>query len=203
MNAMKNAIRLGLAVSLVASLAATMVAPVALASTSVSSAGTVPVGGTSAGSAAFTFTENTANAFPPSGGTLIVTIRDAASGSTVHFTGSPVVTAPGSLGATAAIGSGGTFFTITAAGSDVVNPEQVTVSGLRISADAGAALGAIIATLGGTMAGAVTGGTTTATGVVQAVVAISSTALARDRQLDVRVCDHGWPERQRQLLGHL
>lgn len=154
---------------LLATLAAWITATPAVASTSVASAGSVLPGKTSAGTAAFTFTENSIGAFPNADGTLTVTIADSASASTVHFSGTPVVSAPGSLGATAALGSGGTSFTVSIVGSDTTNIEQITISGLRIAADAGAAGGAIGATLAGTLAGAVL--SPTAIGTLQSFVA--------------------------------
>ena len=177
MNVTKRAASVGLALSLVASLCATIAAPAALAGTIVTSAGAVSPGGTSAGTASFMFSERTASSFPASGGTLTVTITDILGASTVHFTGSPVLTAPGSLGASVAIASGGNSFTVTATASDVANPEIITVSNLSISADAGAAAGAIKATLSGTLAAGVTGGTTTASGTLQGAVLTTPTTL--------------------------
>lgn len=154
--------------SLLASLFTVIAASSALASTAVTSAGTVPRGGTSAGTATFTFTENSATAFA-GGGTLIVTILDSAAGATVTFGGTPVVTAPGSLGASASVA--GNVLTITTTGADATNVEQVTVSGLTISATIGAATGAIGATLTGTLAAGVTSATATATGTLATSVA--------------------------------
>ena len=82
-------------------------------------------------------------------------MTDSASASSVHFSGTPALSAPGSLGATVALGPSGTSFTVSITASDPINIEPITVSGLRIAADAGAALGAIQASLGGTLAGAV------------------------------------------------
>ncbi len=168
MSITKKAISVGLSAALLASLAATVVAPAAFASTAVTSAGTIPLGGTSTTAATFTFTENAASSFPSGGGTLIVTLTDSAGGSTVHFTGTPTLTAPGSLGASITVDSSGNFFTINASASDTSNIEQITVGGLKISADTGAALGAINANLTGSLAGDVIAATTTATGVLQA-----------------------------------
>ena len=168
MSITKKAISVGLSAALLASLAATVVAPAAFASTAVTSVGTIPLGGTSSTAATFTFTENAAGSFPSGGGTLIVTLTDSAGGSTVHFTGTPTLTAPGSLGASITVDSSGNFFTINASASDTSNVEQITVGGLKISADTGAALGAINANLTGSLAGDVIAATTTATGVLQA-----------------------------------
>jgi len=125
----------------------------------------VPRGGTSSGTATFTFTENTAACLPNVAmpGALTVTINDI-DGGDVTFSGTPVVTAPGSLGATASVV--GNVLTINFAGSDVVNIEQVSVSGLKITAATTATAGAIAATLGGTQTACFVGGTTTATGTL-------------------------------------
>jgi len=104
-----------------------------------------------------------------SGGTLIVNIAPAAPGTgSVTFSGTPVVTAPGSLGATAT--ASGSTLTITLTGQDPLNVEQVTVSGLKISATINASLGAIVATLTGTARAAFVPGTVTATGTLQAAL---------------------------------
>jgi hypothetical protein len=145
-----------------------------MASTAVTSVGTVPRGGTSTGTATFTFTENSAAAFA-GGGTLIVTILDSAAGATVTFGGTPVVTAPGSLGASASVA--GNVLTITTTGADATNVEQVSVSGLTISATIGAATGAIAAALTGTLAAGVTSATATAAGTLATSVAAGATAV--------------------------
>ena len=175
-NTRTKAASLAVAAALLAPLVATFGAPTAFASTSVTSAGTVLPGGTSGGTASFTFTENSANAFPTSGGNLVVGITDYAGGSTVHFVGTPVLAAPSSLGASVVLGPSGNFFTVTMTGSDSFHVEQITVSGLRISADAGAVAGAINATLSGSLVGSVSGGSFTASGVLQAPVGVTATA---------------------------
>ena len=81
---------------------------------------------------------------------------------TVTFSGTPVVSAPGSLGATATATV--STLTINFAGSDTLNIEQVSVSGLKITASANATAGAITATLTGTQATRVLGTTATASG---------------------------------------
>ena len=94
-NTRTKAASLAVAAALLAPLVATFGAPTAFASTSVTSAGTVLPGGTSGGTASFTFTENSANAFPTSGGNLVVGITDYAGGSTVHFVGTATGKATG------------------------------------------------------------------------------------------------------------
>ena len=151
MNIRKKAGGMLFSATLLSALVATVAAPLALASVSVTSAGAVPKGGTSAGTAAFTFTENSAACFStvaqPTA--LVVTILDNAAAATVTFSGTPVVTSPGSLGPATASISGNTL-TVAFLGSDTINIEQVTVSGLSIKATTAAASGAIGATLTGT-----------------------------------------------------
>jgi cytochrome c oxidase assembly protein subunit 15 len=60
-----------------------------------------------------------------------------------------VLTAPGSLGATATTNGG--VLTISTASSNSDAVEQITVGGMKISADTSAAPGAITTTLGGTL----------------------------------------------------
>ncbi len=171
----RKAASLGLAATLLATLGAAIAAAPALASTSVTSAGSMSPGTTSVGTASFTLTENSVNGFPNASGTVTVTITDSASASTVHFSGTPVLSAPGSLGATVALGPAGTSFTVTTRGADNLNIEPITVSGLRISADAGAALGPIKAAMSGSLVGGIISPTTTATGIAQTSVAVGST----------------------------
>ncbi|MHB8673238.1 MAG: hypothetical protein ACYDAK_06110 [Candidatus Limnocylindrales bacterium] len=171
----RRAASLGLAATLLATLGAAIAATPALASTSVTSAGSMSPGTTSVGTASFTLTENSVNGFPNASGTVTVTITDSASASTVHFSGTPVLSAPGSLGATVALGPAGTSFTVTTRGADNLNIEPITVSGLRISADVGAALGPIKAAMSGSLVGGIISPTTTATGILQTSVAVGST----------------------------
>ncbi|MDA8238155.1 MAG: hypothetical protein M0T75_09800 [Chloroflexi bacterium] len=174
MSLWKKAVSVGTSAALLASLLVTVAAPAALASTAVVSVGTVARGTTSTNAATFTFTENSVNAFAGAG-TLIVTILDSAGGNTLSFVGTPVVTAPGSLGAVSATKSGNVL-TISTTNQDPFNVEQITVSGLKIYANlaafdgSSAATGAIRATLTGTLAGGVLSATATATGILQAVL---------------------------------
>ena len=201
-NRTKRTISVGLVATLLAMFGATIGAVPALGSTSVTSAGSVLPGGISAGTASFTLTENAINAFPNASGTLTVTITDSASASTVHFSGTPVLSAPGSLGATLGFVSGATSFTVTTAAADVNNIEPITVSGLRISADVGAAAGAIKAAMSGSLVGAIISPTTTATGD-RAVVrgCRSDGGHRRQRQLPMRLCRHRGSEHECDLLG--
>ena len=188
MNIRKKGAAIGFTATLLASMIAVIAAPFASAATTVTSAGAVPRGGTSAGTAAFTFGESAIACFaaftPPDNynnhalnPALTVTILDSASAATVHFVGTPVVTAPGSLGATASItGAASNVLTINFTNSDPLNIEQISVSGLNISADNGAANGAIKATLGGSQAACVVG-STPATGTVATGIGVGSLAV--------------------------
>ena len=175
-NTTRRAASFGLAATLLATFSAAIAAVPALASTSVTSAGSMLPGSTSAGTAAFTLTENSINGFPPAGGTLIVTISDSAGAPTVHFSGAPILSAPGSLRATVALGSAGTSFIVTTGGADNYNVEQITVSGLRISADVGAATGPIKAAMSGSLVAGVLSLTETASGILQTSVGSGPTA---------------------------
>ncbi len=137
--------------ALLASLFATTVAPAVLAApgtAGVVSAGSVPRAGTSAGMASFTFTEDLINDWGAAG-TLAVTIAPAAPGTgTVTFTGTPVLVAPDSLGATVAVA--GSTVTVTTTDWDPLKVEQFSIQGLMIKASATATLGAIVTTYVGT-----------------------------------------------------
>jgi len=154
-NLLRRAAAVGASVALLGSLVATTAAPLACASTSVVSAGSIPVGGTSTGTATFYFEENTRTAFPSSGGTLTVTVLDYA-GNTTLTVGGGTLSAPGSLGSRLVV-SGNTI-TVTTTSADFNNIESMRVSGITISASKTAALGAVQASLSGTLADAVTVG---------------------------------------------
>ena len=175
-NQTRRAVSFGLAATLLAALVTVMGAIPALASTSVTSAGNVLPGSSSAGTASFTLTENSVSGFPNASGTLVVTITDSANASTVHFSGTPVLSAPGSLGATVALGPAGTSFVVTTSGADNANIEPITVSGLRISADIGAATGPIKAVMSGSLVAGILSPTTTASGIIQTSVGSGPTA---------------------------
>ena len=177
-NTTRKAVSLGLAATLLATVGAAIGAVPALASTSVTSAGSVLPGGTSAGTASFTLTENSVSAFANE--TRVE--RSRSRSPTARVRPRSILRAhlssrlPGSLGATVALGSAGTSFIVTTAGADNNNIEPITVSGLRISADAGAAAGPIKAAMSGSLVGAIISPTATATGTVQTFVAAGSTA---------------------------
>jgi hypothetical protein len=146
LNIKKKALGIGMSAGLIASLLATAVAPAALAAITVGSAGNVPVGGTSATPATFTFTENLATSLTNAAGSFTVQILDSASAPTVSFSGTPsAALSTGSLGASATIA--GNLLTVSIAGSDVANVESIIITGLSISASSTAATGAIKATI--------------------------------------------------------
>ena len=120
--------------------------------------GNVPRGGASGMTLVLRFVEPSVDAIPGAKGSFTVTLSDAAdAGTTLLFTGTPTLDAPGSLGARAGL-SAANVLTISIVGSDARNIEPITVTGLGIRATAGAALGPIGATLGdftGSLAGGV------------------------------------------------
>jgi hypothetical protein len=147
-----------------------------LGAVTIGSAGNVPRAGTSTGTVTFTFTESAAACLVnplPASPDLTVTIDQAG----VTFSGTPTVSAPGSLGATASASGG--VLTINLTGSDPLNVETLVISGLTLSATAAAPLGGVTATLAGDAAtvACFTGGTTTATGVVATGIAAGSTSV--------------------------
>ena len=179
---MKKAVSAATSAALLASLLATAVAPSVAASTLVTTAGVVPVGGTSATAASFQFCENTALSWPAATtGTITVTITPYAAGS-VTFTnatgGAPVPTFtqnPGGVGASAT--ASGNLLTVTIGGGDGVNVLCFTVGNLYISAAAGTATGAITATTGGSVAASTyASATTSATGTLAVSAASSATS---------------------------
>ena len=190
MSITKKAISVGLSAALLASLAATVVAPAAaLADYSVANTVAVPVGGTSSGTAlSLTFNDASTWSSGLSGGgfctatsggtvsaTLTYTIKDYAGNSTLSFVGTPTITAPSSLGASVALAQtnvANDSFTVTITGCDPNNVEQFTVGGLQIAASGSAAPGQIQAALSGSSAFmlAITGATTTAKGTLQSII---------------------------------
>ena len=180
----KKAISTGMSAALLASLFTFVAASTALAAVTVGSAGNVPRAGTSTGTVSLTFTESAAACLAnplPASPDLTVTIDQAG----VTFGGTPTVSAPGSLGATATASGG--VLTINLTGSDPLNVETLVIGGLTLSATAAAPLGGVTATLGGDAAtiACFTGGTTTATGVVATGIAAGSTSVI----INVDDCD--------------
>ena len=124
----------------------------------VTAVGSVPRGGASGTTLVLRFVESSVDAIPDAAGSFTVTLTDhAGGGATLAFTGTVSLDAPGSLGASAELAAGNVL-RITIVGSDRVNIEPITVTGLGISASPEAALGSINATLGaftGSLAGGV------------------------------------------------
>ena len=124
----------------------------------VAAVGSVPRGGASGTTLVLRFLEPSVEAIPDAAGSLTVTLGDAGgAGSTLAFTGTPSLDAPGSLGARAEF-LASNVLKISIRGSDAKNIEPITVTGLGISATADASLGPIRATLGdftGSLAGGV------------------------------------------------
>jgi hypothetical protein len=152
MSLLRKVAGIGASAAMLGSLAATVAAPWAFASTSVASAESIPVGGTSTGTATFVFTENSSAAFTGPGN-LTVTVLDHAGGNTLTV-GGGTVRGPASLSPSLSV-SGNTF-TVSTYDNDPLNIELVMVSGITISASSTAATGAVQATLSGSLAGAVT-----------------------------------------------
>ena len=180
---MKKAISGATSAALLASLLATAVAPSAFASTTVGSAGTVPVGGTSGVASSFQFCENTAGAWH-AGGTISVTITDANSAATLSFTNATGGTAaptiplnPGGLGGVSIVSVVGNTVTVNVPTDDNANALCFTIGNLFITASNGAATGGINATAGGTISASTYASTTTsAAGLVSASNAAGTTS---------------------------
>ena len=179
MNRFKKAISVGMSAALLASLIATIAAPAAMASITGTSAGSVAQGATSTGTATILFTESSATALTAlAPGCLQVSITPAAPVvGTVTWAGTPVVSAPGSLGATASLA--GNILTVKITASDNANVETISISGLKVTASSDATPGAVVATLAACPTGtdigpAFTGGTVTATGKLTTAVGVGS-----------------------------
>lgn len=182
----KKAISVGLTSTLLASLFTVIAATSVFASASVTSGGSVARGSTTTGGVTIQLNENTAACLtavgvgqspnPAVADDLVITLTDsAASAATVDFTGTPTITAPGSLGASAALSGGNLVIQLT--GTDTINIEAITVSGLNVSTTAAAALGSVSATLTGPSAACFISGTVTATGVISVGIASGSTSV--------------------------
>ena len=110
--------------------------------------GRVPRGGASGATLVLRFVESSVDAIPAAVGSLTVTLADSGgSGTTLAFSGTPALDAPGSLGAKVGLIAGNVLL-ISIRGSDSLNIEPITITGLGIRATPGAALGPITATLG-------------------------------------------------------
>jgi hypothetical protein len=120
--------------------------------------GSVPRGGASGATLVLRFVESNVDAIPAAVGSLTVTLADSGgSGTTLAFSGTPALDAPGSLGAKVGLIAGNVLL-ISIRGSDSLNIEPITITGLGIRATPDAALGPITAMLGdftGSLAGGV------------------------------------------------
>jgi len=175
----KKAVSVGTSAALLASLLAATVAPAAFASISQTSAGNVAQGSTSAGTATFLFTENSVAALTTLGH-MTVTITPAAPGAgTVSWAGTPVVSAPDSLGVILTFPALNVL-DIRIRGFDNANVETISITGLKVKASANASPGAVVATLGDDAAGAIygafVGGTVTATGKLAQAYGVGTTS---------------------------
>jgi hypothetical protein len=129
-------------------------APTPTAGPVFTASGVVSVGlisrGTSSGrTLVLQFLEPSIDAIPNAPGSFRVTLTDqAGDGSTVSFVGEPLVSAPGSLGATATLEAPNVLM-ISIEASDTINVEPITISGLGIQATSTAAIGVVTAELNG------------------------------------------------------
>jgi hypothetical protein len=188
----------GMSAALLASLFTFIAASSAFGAVSVTSVGNVPRGGTSTNAATFTFSEETAGCISNFGGGTPNTTTFAVLGASATFsvqiaqfggggpgnvtlTGTPVVTAPGIMGATASLTAPtADTLLVKITGSDPINKQQITITGLKIKAKAGAALGAITATLSdvtGTVPHCFLGSTGHPTGTVATAIGSGATSV--------------------------
>ena len=169
----RKAISAGLTATMLASLFTVIAASSVLAATTVTSAGSVPRGGTSTGTVTITLTENSAACLDEIADTSSTIVIDDADGGDVTWSGTIAVSAPGSLGATATR-SGDTVTVETTGASDAVT-EQIIITGLTITAASTATPGAIVAALVDGSGGCWTATTRTATGTISVGIAAGST----------------------------
>lgn len=114
----------------------------------VTGVGSVPRGGASGTTLVLRMVESSVDAIPDGAGSFTVTLADSAGvGTTLAFTGSPTIDAPGSLGVTAEL-SAGNVLRISIVAADIFNIEPITIAGLGIGASDDAALGPVTAGLG-------------------------------------------------------
>lgn len=114
----------------------------------ITAVGSVPRGGASGTTLVLRFTESSVDAIPNAAGSFTVTLADSTgAGTTLAFTGSPTIDAPGSLGAGAELVAANVL-RISIVASDVFNIEPIAIGGLGIGAADDAALGPITAEVG-------------------------------------------------------
>lgn len=113
------------------------------------SVGQISRGASSGTTLTLHFVESGVDAIPDAAGSFQVTLVDhAGDGSTVAFVGTPLVDAPGSLGATATLVASNVLM-VSIVGADTVNVEPITISGIGIRASSTAAIGSVTAELNG------------------------------------------------------
>ena len=197
---MKKAVSAATSAALLASLLATAVAPSAFAAATTAGVGNVGRASTSTATATFTFSEETtaciysAVAAHDGEADLFVQIApkdpDGAGPlspvGNVQFVGTPTLVAPGSLGgATATLVQKGAYLNDTIRiriyAGDLLNKQQITVSGLKVKASSGATLGAIQTGLysddANTLAKCFLGTTATASGTVSNAIGIGAASV--------------------------
>ncbi len=123
----------------------------------VTAVGSVPRGGASGTTLVLRFVEPNIDAIPDSAGSFTVTLADDSGvGTTVAFSRTPLLDAPGSLGVSAELVAPNVL-KVSVVASDTLNIEPITLSGFGIRASPEAALGSINAALGG-FSGSLAGG---------------------------------------------
>ena len=115
--------------------------PIALAPIEVTGVGEVRQGTTSGGELVVRLVELEGDSLPAGPGAFELTLTDNAGGrDAVSFSGTPTLSGPGSLGATAIL-TRSNVLTVQVVDTDTFNVEQLSIGGLRISAAATAPVG--------------------------------------------------------------
>jgi hypothetical protein len=123
--------------------------PVSLAPFEVTGVGEIVQGGTSPNELVLHVKEAGNATIGTGPGSFQVTLTDHAGlPDTIGFAGTPSVSGPGSLGATASL-TAPDVLTVNIVDSDTLNIESITITGLGIRAEPAAALGSINAAIGG------------------------------------------------------
>lgn len=145
--------------------------PLSLAPIEVTGVGDLRQGTTSPDDLLIRVTELENDSILPGAGAFELVLTDNVGGQdAVVFTGTPTITAPGSLGATATL-TRSNVLTIQIVDSDSFNIEQLTISGLSLSAAASAPVGALSLTIRGctaSLAGCAASGVLASPGTVVA-----------------------------------
>lgn len=113
----------------------------------VTGVGDIPRGGSSGNTLVLRFMEPSPDAIPDAAGSFLVTLTDhAGAGTTVAFTGTASIDAPGSLGVSADLVAKNVL-KISIKASDTFNVEPIIITGLGIGASPTTALGSIDAVM--------------------------------------------------------